>query len=298
MRNTNYSREIKSILTKQLRQHVSRKKLISKKKFLEQLNAQQTIDYCRNILRDIEIAQKFILPDVNTILTPKPFTNIVDKDLELPYKVIILEMPMSLDSADKCWMLVHDTGDNFNILVAVYELKPNKWILSPPIILDKKKPLTWHDGRVVVLTQCMKHAPEMSENVCCYFVDTLCRFLDMLAAPTVYIQDSPKDIVANNTKSSKKKNKNPQMPYDDYKYVFLDLPRVVKIPTNSSNRTLCEERFRPHEHTRAGHWRKYKSGKEVYIQPMEINQGVRKRVEKIYVVRPLKQVSNSSVSNL
>lgn len=82
-------------------------------------------------------------------------------------------------------------------------------------------------------------------------------------------------------KLNKAAKKRGALPFDTYKVLTI-LPPSEDKPEPKESTSEASDRPTPREHERRGHWRRYKSGKEVFIEKLTVNKGVGGKVIKDY----------------
>lgn len=85
-------------------------------------------------------------------------------------------------------------------------------------------------------------------------------------------------------KLNKAAKKRGALPFDSYKVLTIAPTSEEKDePTLPSGET--RDHRTPREHERRGHWRRYKSGKEVFIEKLTVNKGVGGKIIKDYQLK-------------
>lgn len=259
------------------------------------------IDY---LIQGRELAKssvKYILPVKGLVLKDAVFSNLRGKKLELPYPTIALEFtdPIPENETEtkifKTIIFAIDRGDKIELYRVIGFKLPNAyggtttWAPSHRITLNKENVLTiTNEGKALfdyskihIINPIMKqdvHSFKGEDSLINIFLD----FLNSLAHPGIRIFKSNANVPTVKSKSGKKKKVKTSIPYDDYHVVTIDVPPITYVKDNKGTVT---ERCSPRQHTRAAHWRRYKSGKRVRIEEMVINADNKSKVEKVYKLR-------------
>lgn len=248
------------------------------------------------ICKSVNGAVKYILPDNGLTLGDETFSNLQDTRLELPYQSMVLEyrdFPINKDlgiTYTKSILLIKSDVDViklYKVVGVVYgdDLVTVGWIPTFNVAIRKDRPFERNsDGSVSLNVLYIEGDTEAELNSIpiSHTLDVFLDFLNSLAHPGIRIFKSNANVPTVKSKSGKKKKVKTSIPYDDYHVVTIDVPPITYV---NDNKGTVTERCSPRQHTRAAHWRHYKSGKKVRIEDMVINADNKSKVEKVYKLR-------------
>lgn len=276
-------------------------------------NYADELDYVAKLHRESE---KFILPDNGFVLDDKEWSGLPnDEELRLPFKTICLEFRverersednpedqyvMQLQQAEmmargkkgsyeettvlskKRLVYVTENGDPRFIFFTpcFYNERDKRWHILPMAAIPKKdfrkfKP----DGKLgVAVALSDDRIPSVD------YVDeayAVMNFLNALSCANVRV-GSPK--ILKKAQFNNKSLPKGVLPFDSYRVLEIDVvsPEATDYTGQSEG---SGERFRPREHVRRGHKRRYKSGKEVWINDNKVNEGIGHKVVKTYAIK-------------
>lgn len=237
-------------------------------------------------------ATKFILPPNGKIIVDPQLSHIVGTRLELPYKKMVLEMPSS-DKHDptraitkNAVFILTDHDDTIEVQCFLRGVGSQVWRMFFPISIRKDCDISIKDG-ILFVNPVVRHL-EASDEEIAFLLNTCLNFLNSLAAPAVKVEKR----CSQSTQKKHHSTSSDSRIQGDYHYIFMDIPKKIyenSATTSSSSITPPEERFRPAEHERQGHWRHFKDGTKTWINTQTINKGIGKKLEKKYIVRGPKQ---------
>jgi len=259
------------------------------------------LDYLRQGRKLAKSSVKYILPVKGLVLKDEAFSNLRGKRLELPYPTIALEFTghdIENETETKHFKTVIfaiDHGDKIELYRIVGFKLPNvyggstTWTPSNHITINKENALTiTNEGKALFdFSKIHIMNPDMKQDVYSFtgersLINVFLDFLNSLAHPGIRIFKSNANVPTVKSKSGKKKKVKTSIPYDDYHVVTIDVPPITYV---NDNKGTVIERCSPRQHTRAAHWRHYKSGKKVRIEDMVINADNKNKVEKVYKLR-------------
>ncbi len=260
------------------------------------------VDQQEELVIDLEAAiglantsVKYILPDNGIVLNDKVFSNLPTDSLNLPYSSIALEYRDILNDGsgmikyNKTIIFAHDKGDVvllFKIIAVVFgdDALTIGWIPSARFIIDKQQPFKRNrDGHIELAISRLDGTDEtdLELDIALGATNVFLSFLNSLAYRGACVSRS--SVKRFTSKSGKKKKIRTTIPYDDYNVVTINIPSITYM--NIDRGTVINKGTPKRQHTRAGHWRRYKSGKEVYIHDIMINADSDNKVEKVYRLR-------------
>lgn len=267
--------------------------------FNDQKHLRESTTYITDVtetLQWIRESQKFILPPDGYILSDKTLRALSPDEIHLPFPTIALEFPNTVPKAidpkkyaySKTLIVLHEDETHINMRVVSWLVEPKTWTALPAIRFPKRHTFTLHEHGIIEMKNVqIKVGPSTIEEYQ-HEINVVLDFLNALSCRNVHMDQTITSAKkANKNKSHSKKSTKDILPFDTYRYLTIDAPRQRKTSTEEEQQLLYTpgDRYRPREHLRMGHPRKYKNGITLWINDMKINEGIGKRVEKTYIVR-------------
>ena len=293
MEHINYSSSVLQQITQELLRITPKsKKGQKKKKKVISEDTQTKIRDLKWMTKAITRATKYILPPGAEFGMPKDMLSIFGKKLILPYDPWVWEIPPSLHNSNKVFILLY---------------KQDEWIEVRATVFNYSKSSTWHSLQAFgmheeILLEHFPNSNRLNPNKAIRVYDGMrpdsfelpfyvLEIMSALASTTVRKETRTRQITSSVSVKKDPSTKVPLSGTEEYQYVYIDIPKPINPPSaiTEGDRRTIEERFRPQEHKRKAHQRKYKSGKIVDIPELVINSGVGQYVEKKYIVRGPKQ---------
>jgi hypothetical protein len=187
-------------------------------------------------------------------------------------------------------LILVDEGDFIKIQSYCRTIPSQMWTMSYPISIHKDSDIVIKDQEFYV-EHVVRHI-DASQGEVTILLKLCLLFLNAMASPAVKVEKK----YSQTTHKKHTPTPSDSRIQEDYHYIFMDIPKKVYengTTKSSSSTTLPEERFRPYEHERQGHWRHFKNGTKTWINTQTINPGIGKKLEKKYVIRVTKQTNQS-----
>ncbi len=295
MQPINFSQDLKNDLTQALRTAVYKFNLYKnrKKKWQEALRLDLIIQRNRYLLTLIDHSVKYILPKNGELLEDPGLTFLSGKPILLPHAYMLFEIPFE-DTPDqkitKLVIMVSDEEEYIGINFLPYYIKKPAWDIMDTVSIHKNF-IIMKDTTTGPMLNGVRFPKFMDHQVAAGIITTTLGILNALASTRPKIVTKKRAIT--DSRNLKNPSKIPSSDSEEYRYVYMDLPKSVpvKSETEESCRRLLDERYRPHEYKRKAHERRYKSGKIVQIPEVIVNEGIGYRAEKKYIVRGPKQLT-------
>lgn len=295
MQPINFSQDLKNDLTQALRTAVYKFNLYKnrKKKWQEALRLDLIIQRNRYLLTLIDNSVKYILPQNGELLEDPGLTFLSGKPILLPHTRMLFEIPFDPTSNQKITKLVialNDEGEYIGINFLPYYNKDQFWDILDTVYVDKNF-IIMKDTTTGPMLKGIRFPKFMDHQVAAGIIRTTLDILNALASTKPKIVTKQRTIT--NPHILKTPSKIPSSDSEEYRYVYMDLPKSVPVKSETEEpcRRLLDERYRPHEYKRKAHERRYKSGKVVQIPEVIVNEGIGYRAEKKYIVRGPKQLT-------
>lgn len=287
----NYCESLINFLTEETRKAVRLVNRKGKKNKEWEKDAKRRLKMWKKHIDLLKEATKYILPFNGNIITDPNLTHIAGTRLELPYKKTILEIPSGQNSdptktiETKIVLILVDQGDTIEIQCYMCRTPWKIWTMTFPIQIGKDWSLTMtHRG---VEINPIKAHPSMSNAEASVLLRASLGFLNALASPAIKVEKKYTKTQSNHVHTAR----TDEPIREEYHYVFIDIPKKIYENSSTSNvvSNISDDRYRPREHEREGHWRHFKNGTKTWINTQTINKGIGKRIEKKYVIRGPKQ---------
>lgn len=259
-----------------------------------------------------QAAPKFSLPfggrlfttDLQEMPTPVrlPFPMVVLEFAvnEHPLRPLLLELPEAkLGDAlkddhgrDRIIVIAEQDGDEPITLTMVQrEMNSDNWIWVPfTVAIASKREITPDNPTGLWMAVKKRHQSDaekpLSEEWMSRVAGVMFKAAFYAVYDMVFALDTNRAIVTTleGRKLNKAAKKRGALPFDSYKVLTIAPPSEEKAePTLPSGET--HDHRTPREHERRGHWRRYKSGKEIFIEKLTVNKGVGGKVIKDYQLK-------------
>lgn len=259
-----------------------------------------------------QAAPKFSLPfggrlfdtDLRDMPTPVrlPFPMVVLEYAvnEHPLRPLLLSLPEenrgdSLDDdrgRDRIIVIATQTDDEpITITLVQREMNSDNWVWVPfTIAIASKREITPENptGLWMAVNKRHQSAAEkpLSEAWMSQVAGAVMKSAFYAVYDMVFALDNNRALVTTvePRKLNKAAKKRGALPFDTYKVLTIQPASEEKDePTLPSGET--RDHRTPREHERRGHWRRYKSGKEIFIEKLTVNKGVGGKVIKDYQLK-------------
>lgn len=309
MQPTNYCRNVIPVLQADIEKCSQSLQYAHKIKFENKERLRQLRTYIQDMdqtIRWIRESQKFILPTNGYILSDKTLRALSPSEIHLPFPTIALEYPSDINQTidpnkyeySKTLIVLHEDEDDIHLRLVSWLVKPKTWTALPALKFPKRNAFKVQDNGVIEMHRLqIKPGPSNLQEYQ-YEITVVLDFLNALACKNVHMdQTVTSEKKPNKVKPRDKKSTTKVLPFDTYRYLTIDVPRKRTNSSEEEQELLYTpgDRYRPREHLRMGHPRKYKNGITLWINDMKINEGIGHRVEKTYIIRGPKQNKESVV---
>lgn len=211
---------------------------------------------------NIEVSEKFILPDGGVLIEDKHLKGLQGLHLSLPFENVSVEY---LHGEYKVIISAVD-GDAYIALGIVF-CKKGVWASLPPVFINK---INWFDADaglpVIALSNHYKDGEE------CVWTQEVCKFLFFLNALSCsnvsYEKINRKKIAV---KSS--------LPFDEYHVL------VINTHKNIQSISFGGDKRSPRQHLRRGHIRRLSSGTKIWVNSCVVSSGASGCVTKDYKLK-------------